>query len=253
MALLVAAPAAAQAPQAAPTPAQLEPVVVSATRTEQRLKDAPASVTVITREDISSSPSPTTDDLLRQVPGFSLFRRSSSVVANPTTQGVSLRGIGPSGASRTLVLVDGVPQNDPFGGWVYWSRIPLEDIERIEVVRGGGSHLYGSAAMGGVINVVTRRPEPFAVEGRASGGSRATVDGDLSVSHVLGPVGFTHRLGIRRISALPSPADAARAHRKGQTGAATPGGGSSPLAPRQPQIPVVLGTLRTLTMNRPAV
>ncbi len=104
----MAAPAAAQAPQAAPTPAQLEPVVVSATRTEQRLKDAPASVTVITREDISS-PSRTTDDLLRQMPGFSLFRRSSSVVANPTTQGISLRGIGPSGASRTLVLVDGVP------------------------------------------------------------------------------------------------------------------------------------------------
>jgi outer membrane receptor protein involved in Fe transport len=191
--LLAAARAAAQAPQAMPTPAQLEPVVVGATRTEQRLKDAPASVTVLTQEDIATSPARTADDLLRQVPGFSLFRRSSSAVANPTTQGVSLRGIGPSGVSRTLVLVDGIPQNDPFGGWIYWSRIPLEDIERIEVVRGGGSHLYGSAAMGGVINVVTRRPDPLAVEGRASGGNRATVSGDLAVSHVLGPVGFRLR------------------------------------------------------------
>ena len=63
------------------------------------------------------------DDRLRDIPGFSLFKRSSSVVANPTTQGVSLRGIGSSGASRTLMLWDGVPANDPFGGWVYWSQI----------------------------------------------------------------------------------------------------------------------------------
>ena len=62
--------------------------------------------------------------MLRQVPGFSLFRRTTSRAANPTTQGVSLRGLGASGASRALVLSDGFPLNDPFGGWVYWDRAP---------------------------------------------------------------------------------------------------------------------------------
>jgi Outer membrane receptor for ferrienterochelin and colicins len=76
------------------------------------------------------------DDRLRSVPGFSLFRRSSSLVANPTTQGVSLRGLGSSGASRTLVLWDGVPVNDPFGGWVYWTLMAPEQLERVEISRG---------------------------------------------------------------------------------------------------------------------
>ena len=113
---------------------------------------------MLTREDISQSASQTLDDLLRQVPGFSLFRRSSSLVSHPTTQGVSLRGIGPSGTSRALVLLDGVPINDPFGGWVYWDRIPLQSIEQVEVVRGGGSSAWGNYALGGVINIITRRP-----------------------------------------------------------------------------------------------
>src|SRR5439155_947014 len=85
------APAAAQTPEA---PARLEPVVVTPTRMEQKAGDAPAAVTVITRDDVTHSASQTVDDLLRQVPGFSLFRRSSSIVGHPTTQGLSLRGIG---------------------------------------------------------------------------------------------------------------------------------------------------------------
>jgi outer membrane cobalamin receptor len=139
-------------------PARLEPVVVSAGRVEQALRDVPANVTVLTRDDIGRSAAQTVDDLLRQISGFSLFRRSSSLVANPTAQGVSLRGIGPSGGSRTLVLLDGVPFNDPSGGWVYWSEVPLESIERIEVVRGDRSAPYGNYALGGVINIVTRNP-----------------------------------------------------------------------------------------------
>ena len=95
----------------------LETVVVTATRTEQRLGDVPASVNVMTRDEIAASPAVVADDVLRQVPTFSLFRRTSSLAAQPTTQGVSLRGIGPSGQSRTLVLLDGVPFKDPFGGW----------------------------------------------------------------------------------------------------------------------------------------
>src|SRR4029453_13412838 len=136
-----------------------ETVTVTASRVEQRLRDVPASVNVMTQEDIRRSPAVPAADVLRQIPTFSLFRRTSSLASHPTAQGVSLRGIGPSGVSRTLVLLDGVPFNDPFGGWVYWSRLPLESAERIEVVDSSSSSLYGNYAMGGVINVVTNPPE----------------------------------------------------------------------------------------------
>ena len=115
-----------------------------------------------------ASPAVVADDVLRQIPTFSLFRRTSSLSAHPTSQGVSLRGIGPSGVSRTLVLLDGVPFNDPFGGWVYWTRVPLESVDRIEVVDGSTSSLYGNYAMGGVINIVTSRPTRRTVEHQAA-------------------------------------------------------------------------------------
>lgn len=134
-----------------------ETITVTATRTETRVADTPASVVVLTRETLEASAAPTLDDALRQVAGFTLFRRSGSRVANPTSQGVSLRGIGASGASRALVLDDGVPLNDPFGGWVYWGRVPRASLDRVEVLRGGASDLYGSSAMGGVIQFIRRK------------------------------------------------------------------------------------------------
>ena len=180
---LAAAPAIAQERE---TP-RLEPVVVTVTRFEQRVEEAPASVTVVTREDIRQSASQTVDDLLRQVPGFSLFRRTSSVVGHPTTQGVSLRGIGPSGTSRALVLLDGIPVNDAFGGWVYWNRMPMLGIEQIEVVRGGGSSVWGNYAVGGVINVLTRKPTERAAFFEGSYGSFDTYNVDLLVTEAQGP------------------------------------------------------------------
>ena len=90
------------------------------------------------------------------MPGFSLFRRTSSAVANPTTQGVTLRGLSASGASRTLVVADEVPLNDPFGGWVYWDRIPLAALQRVDVLRGASGDIHGNDALGGVIRLTTR-------------------------------------------------------------------------------------------------
>lgn len=177
------------AQQASEETVRLEPVVVTATRTRQPLKDAPANVTVLTQEDIRQSAAQTVDDFLRQIPGFSLFRRSSSLAAHPTTQGVSLRGIGPSGASRTLVLLDGVPLNDPFGAWVYWSKVPMQSIERIEVVRGGGSSVWGNYALGGVINIITQSPQERTLRFVGQGGPRGTVNLGFFASDVLGPVG----------------------------------------------------------------
>lgn len=146
-------------------------ITVTATRTETRLSDTPSSVVVLTPKDIDNAT--TVDDALRQVPGFTLFRRTGSREANPTSQGVSLRGIGASGASRALVLDDGVPLNDPFGGWVYWGRVPRASLERVEVLRGGASDLYGSGAMGGVIQFIRRR-DPGALVVDLSGGTERT-------------------------------------------------------------------------------
>jgi outer membrane receptor protein involved in Fe transport len=138
--------------------AEGERVVVSATRSQLKLSEVPGSAIELSPEDLSANAGLTLDDVLRQVPGFSLFRRSSSRVANPTTQGVSLRGLGASGPSRALVLKDGVPMVDPFGGWVYWDQVPRAELSSVEVFRGGESSLYGSDALGGVIQFLTRVP-----------------------------------------------------------------------------------------------
>jgi outer membrane receptor protein involved in Fe transport len=133
-----------------------EQVVVSASRSELRLSETPGSAVQLSDLDVASTPAPMSDDVLRQVPGFSLFRRSDSRTANPTAQGVSLRGLGASGTSRALVLEDGIPLLDPFGGWVYWDRVPVVALSSVEVFRGGASNLYGTDAMGGVVQFITR-------------------------------------------------------------------------------------------------
>ncbi|HSL24055.1 MAG TPA: TonB-dependent receptor [Vicinamibacterales bacterium] len=136
-----------------------EAITVTAARSSERLSDAATASTVIAAPVLLTSAPLAADDALRAVPGFSLFRRSSSRVANPTTQGASLRGLAASGASRALVLADGVPLNDPYGGWVYWNRVPLVAIDRIETVRGGSSaELYGSESPAGAIQIVAIEP-----------------------------------------------------------------------------------------------
>ena len=165
-------------------------MVVSAGRVEQRLADVPTHTTVLTREDIERSSAQTVDDLLREVPGFSLFRAAAVWWQIQPRKARSLRGIGPSGVSRTLVLLDGVPLNDPFGGWVYWSKV-LESIERIEVVRGGGSALYGNYALGGVINIVTRKPQTTGLQGTLEGGTHDTVNANLQADYVTGPLALS--------------------------------------------------------------
>ncbi|MBK5298669.1 MAG: TonB-dependent receptor plug domain-containing protein, partial [Vicinamibacteria bacterium] len=135
-----------------------EAIVVTATRGDRRTTSAAAPVSILTAGDLALAPPVPLDDVLKVVPGFSLFRRTSSRSANPTTQGAGLRGLSASGASRALVLADGEVLNDPFGGWVYWDRVPATAIDRVEVVRGGASDLYGADALVGVVQVVTRRP-----------------------------------------------------------------------------------------------
>ena len=181
----------------------MEAVTVTATRGERRTGDVPASVNMLAREDIKQSPAVVADDVLRQIPTFSLFRRTSSLASHPTSQGVSLRGIGPSGVSRTLVLLDGVPFNDPFGGWVYWSRLPIESADRIEVVDSSSSSLYGNYAMGGVINVVTSAPAKRTLELKTQYGSRQSPKVDFFGSDVWGKVGVAVDGNVFRTDGYP--------------------------------------------------
>lgn len=132
--------------------------LVTVTGIEALVSESSASVAVVDRAGLTATPGSQLDDRLRQIPGFTLFRRTGSRTANPTSQGVSLRGVGASGASRALVLKDGVPLNDPFGAWVHWGRAVSESISEVEVLRGAGGDLYGTAAVGGVIAIGTIRP-----------------------------------------------------------------------------------------------
>ena len=153
-----------------------EEVTVSATRTETRLSDTPGSTVLLSNTEISATPALRVDDVLRQVPGFSLYRRSDSRVANASNQGVSLRGLGGTASSRALVLEDGLPLVDAFGGWVYWNRVPRESLQDVEVFRGGASNLYGSDALGGVIQFITRQPGSPAFHLETSFGNEKTPD-----------------------------------------------------------------------------
>lgn len=164
----VADPAAPGAPRAPPV---AEEILVTASRGPRRLRDSPAAATVLSREEIERAPAKTLDEVLRAVPSFGLFRGSSSLTADPSSQGANLRGIGPSAVSRSLVLVDGIPATDPFGGWVSWRAIPRLGIQRIEVVPGGGSALYGNYALGGVIQVFSRPTVGRSLEATVEGGS----------------------------------------------------------------------------------
>jgi outer membrane receptor protein involved in Fe transport len=171
-------------PAAQPTPApatgvgtelRLPPVVVSATRSERTLADQPMSVTVVTKEQIEQIPAQSLDDVLRTTVGINVPLAASYQI-HPTANSFSMRGLG---GIRGLVMLDGVPINDPFFGYIQWNRVPMENIERVEVVRGGGSSLWGNYAMGGVVNIITRKPGAKTEVGvSGGGGSYGTYRGD---------------------------------------------------------------------------
>jgi outer membrane cobalamin receptor len=128
-------------------PTVLQPIVTTATRSERSLADLPVSVTVLERELIQTAPAHATDDILRTVPSLNL-PLSSTIVQHPTANLVGIRGLG---APRVLFLLDGIPTNDPFFGYVQFNKIVQETVERIEVVRGGSASLWGNYAMGRVV------------------------------------------------------------------------------------------------------
>ncbi|MGA9586314.1 MAG: TonB-dependent receptor [Terracidiphilus sp.] len=180
----------------ASTTVQLDPasssqqITVTAYRAPLGSLESPVTTRELSETALSTTASITMDGQLRQLPGVELFRRSSSLVANPTSQGISLRGLGSTSASRTLVIEDDVPLNDALGGWIHWEEQPELAIDRIEVVRGGASDLYGSSAIGGVVNVLAVRPASTLGVVRSSYGGLGTYDTSALLETKLGPWGL---------------------------------------------------------------
>jgi outer membrane cobalamin receptor len=180
--------AQSQTPPEAPKP---DTVKTSITVVDKISTETPANVTVMDANSLEQSPGTNLDDRLRDVPGFSLFRRSSSLVANPTTQGISLRGIGSSGASRTLVLWDGIPANDPFGGWVYWTQFVPEEMSRVEISRGAATSIFGDRAMSGAIGIFSRPAERLNLLGQYEVGNENTHVVSIGISDLWGKVAIS--------------------------------------------------------------
>ena len=170
----------------ADTDAGINEVVVTATRSERTLADIPVSASVLDSETLQDTPAQSLDDVLRHVPGVNLPVQTG-IQAHPTADNVSMRGLG---GIHALVLVDGVPLNDPFFGYIQWGRIPMESIDRVEIVRGGGSPLWGNFAMGGVINIVTRAPKEDVAVADAGGGGFGTYRSSLCGSYGLSPTNW---------------------------------------------------------------
>lgn len=175
----------------------LEDIIVTGSRRETLLKDCPQSVTLITSEDIERSAAQKLDELLRQrVPGINFKSYGGADLCEMSN--VSLRGVGP-GYGRILVLVDGIPQHDATQEFVRWNLFPLNDIDRIEVIRGPSSALYGSKAMGGVINIITKRPtKPSETSIKASYGDLYTYNTQLLQMGKLGNFGYSISGAVRR-------------------------------------------------------
>lgn len=149
--------------------------------TGRGLADAPGDrvydIVTIDRDRILSSASGRVEDVLRDVAGLQQFRRSDSRSANPTSQGITLRGLGGNASSRALLLLDGVPQADPFGGWVAFPAYATDRLGRVRVTRGGGSGTAGPGALAGTIELDSAAPDDLApLSGLLSHGSRAAID-----------------------------------------------------------------------------
>ena len=155
---------------------QWDTIVVSASRRSSKVGDMPLSTSIITQGDLESSSAKTLDQVLKNIPGLN-FTSVPSTQTDPTGQSTKMRGLG---NAKVLVLLDGAPVMDPFYLTTQWFKIPLSQIESVEVIRGGNSSLWGNMAVAGVINVVTKRAKDDSAELDVSWGSRGNSELALS-------------------------------------------------------------------------
>ena len=156
-------------PQALPPAPLAVQIIVTGNALPEAKAEGVYTVERIGRREIEQSPSHELDQLLKDVPGLQLFRRSDARSGHPTSQGVTLRALGGNASSRALLVLDGVPQTDPFGGWINWPAYDPADLRQIRVVRGGGSVANGPGALAGTIEMVSRADT--GVSGEADYGS----------------------------------------------------------------------------------
>lgn len=173
----------------------IEEIVVEASRTGMTVMDMSVNTSILDQQDIEESMHKGVDEILRQIPGFSMLRAADSTAASLTTNTVSLRGLGGNAASRTLVMLDGIPIHNPYSSEVIWSRVPKHQIERIEVVRGGGVNSWGNLSLGGVINIVTARPREKGIDFSGIISDPKTIDLSLAGSHIIDRWSFSGSLG----------------------------------------------------------
>ncbi|MES2497627.1 MAG: TonB-dependent receptor [Pseudomonadota bacterium] len=149
--------------------------------------DAAFDVISIDRSRLEMSASGRMEDILRDAAGFQQFRRSDARSAHPTSQGATLRGLGGNASSRALILLDGVPIVDPFGGWVSWAALDPARIGHVRVTRGGGSGVYGPGALAGTIELSSVGPdEANGIDAAIAYGSRESIDADATMTAKLG-------------------------------------------------------------------
>ncbi|WP_375287269.1 TonB-dependent receptor [Sphingomonas sp.] len=165
-------------------------VIVTGRGLAARPGDKAADVVTIDAARIAENASDRLESVLADVAGLQQFRRSDSRSANPTSQGISLRGIGGNASSRALLILDGVPQADPFGGWVPFPAYATDRIGLIRVTRGGGSGYFGPGALAGTVELESAAPgarDPLLAS--VAYGSRDSVDAQASATLARG-VGF---------------------------------------------------------------
>lgn len=143
----------------------------------ERRTDEAQSIAEWNREDIREAAPRTIDEMLAREPSFSLYRRQTSIFGNPSAAGVSLRNTGATAASRTLVLLDGIPQNDPFGGWVYWARYDAATLDSVRIVPSARSTAWGNQSPAGVIQMNGNAPFEERHVLKLGGGSQGTIGG----------------------------------------------------------------------------
>ena len=166
-------------------------IVVTASGLEAPPGDAAYATTTLDRTRLTTTASGRLEDALRDVAGIAEFRRSDSRSAHPTSQGITLRGLGGNASSRALLTLDGVPQADPFGGWVAFPAWRAERLQGVRVVRGGGSGYAGPGALAGTIELTSAYPKGYrALDAGLAYGSGNSVDAYATGWAQMDPVGF---------------------------------------------------------------
>ena len=172
---------------AAPAFAQDEVIVITGRGLGDPPGDVVFDVVTLERDRIDRSACNRLEDLLREVPGFQQFRRSDARSANPTSQGATLRALGGNASSRALLILDGVPQSDPFGGWISWPFYDPRRLARVRVTRGGGSGVNGPGALAGTIELESlSADEARGLSVGVAYGSRDSIDAFAGIGIPLG-------------------------------------------------------------------